>query len=141
MDFCSWSEPLTCNDSKWPPCKERKVCNSCLSCFYRYSILWILKLSIVKCFWFITCVLVETYRLSMYVLKSLNVCELVAGLFNSIHHYNIISDSSHSTVGYFTGPSFWFRAPNKVKNTTVRFSVSSSLHLLIYNAMQMFIVL
>ena len=76
----------------------------------------------------------------MYVLQSLNVCELVAGLF-SIHHYNIISDSSHSTVGYFAGPFFWFRAPNKVKNTTVRFSVSSSLHLLIYNAMQMFIVL
>ena len=82
-------------------------------------------------------VLVETYRLSMYVLKSLNVCELVAGLFSI--HYNITSDSSHSTVGYFAGPSFWFRAP---KNTTVRFSVSSSLHLLIfYNAMQMFIVL
>ncbi len=46
----------------------------------------------------------------MYVLKSLNVCELVAGfggLF-SIHYYNIISDSSHSTVEYFAGPSFWF---------------------------------
>ena len=76
----------------------------------------------------------------MDVLKSLNVCELVVGLF-SIHHYNIISDSRHSTVGYFASPSFWFRAPNKVKNTTVRFSVSSSLHLLTYNAMQMYIVL
>ncbi len=51
----------------------------------------------------------------MYVLKSLNVCELVARLFSI--HYNIISDSSHSTVGYFAGLSFWFRAPNKVKNT------------------------
>ena len=67
----------------------------------------------------------------MYDLKSLNVCELVAGLFST--HYNIISDSSHSTVGYFAGPSFWFRAPNKVKNTyhcsTQRFKLFTFVNL------------
>ena len=49
----------------------------------------------------------------MDVLKSLNVCELVASLFSI--HYNIISDSSHSTVGYFARPSFWLRATTNSK--------------------------
>ena len=70
--------------SKWPPGKERKLCDriSCLVYCYWYSVLWILKLSILKCFWYITCVLVEPYSLSTDVLKSLNVCDLGAfGLF------------------------------------------------------------
>jgi hypothetical protein len=36
----------------------------------------ILKLSILKCFWYITCALAEPFSMSTNVLKSLNVCDL-----------------------------------------------------------------
>jgi hypothetical protein len=67
--------------SKWPPGKERTdYAIGFLSClfiyYYWYSVLWILKLSTLKCFWYITCVSVEPYSLSTNVLKSLNVCDL-----------------------------------------------------------------
>ena len=65
---------------------------------------------------------------------------LKSGLFQQ---YTILFPIAVTTLSHTSQILCWsifLVSPNKDKNTAVRFSVSSSLHLLIYNAMQMFIV-
>ena len=71
----------------------------------------------------------------MYVLKSLNVCELVAALPVSLVYITILFPTAVTALS----DTLLVHLSGFVHPT--RSSVSSSLHLLIYNAMQTFIVL